>query len=415
MKIKKKRRPTFCEVLFCVHMVLLLMPVISMFYMTSTNRDEVSLFLMFLFSILLIFPTVVSRLSERFIKSFLLNLLLDTAVIAFTGYLAYRLGRTFPSGTVRIGFTVGICLESVFCVQGSLQRRLTRYARAKAFLQHDESWVEPRHFLDRPDHLFLFWFLILYLLGLVFFCPVMCNIALGSGAVYLVIAYMFERQSGVEQFMEEYRYLSHVPENRIRRIGHTATGLLVGICLLGLIPAIAAIPLRRFADLRYLKTNFSFHLPEYGRSAKANTLQSEILREITKMDVTKRAALTWLEPLAYILAGIGAFLILKALVKNIRQTAFSFRQGYDENGDLIRSLKEEEELRRIRRKTARSSGGSGRERIRREYKKTVEKKLSHEPLPSATPAEIEEEAGLNDAALHERYEKARYDDSFFGM
>ena len=409
MKAGKKRRPTLCEVLFCVHMVLILMPVISMFYMTSTNRDEVSLFMMFLFSGLLILPTVFSRLSERIIRSFLLNLLADLMVIALTGFFAYGLGEVFPSRTVQIGFTVGICLLSVFCVQGSLQRRLNRYARAKAYLQHDESWVEPRYFLDRPSHLLLFWFLLLYLTGLLFSCPVMCDITLTSGAVYLVIAFAYERLSGIEQFMEEFHHLSHVPENRIRRVGHAATALITCICLLGLIPAIAAVPLRRFTDLRYLKTNFSFHLLEYGVSPKANKLLTEILREIARMNLSERATLTWLEPLAYILGAFGALLLIKAMVNNFRQIAFSFRQGYDENGDLILSLKEEEEIRRIRRRNARTSGGSGRERIRREYKRTVEKKLSREPKPSATPTEIETEAGLDDAALHERYEKARYD------
>ena len=138
-------------------------------------------------------------------------------------------------------------------------------------------------------------------------------------------------------------------------------------------------------------------------------MQPELLREIARLNAESGEPLPWLEPLAYLLAGIALILLIRLLLKEFLKTSALFREGFDENGDYITSLQAEEEEKRLRRKKRRERPATLNDRVRREYRKRIEKQLPGGPEASDTPDEIERRAEIHDPDLHERYEKARYD------
>ena len=393
----------------CIHIVLILMPVICALNVSVTERDDAALLIMTICSAILIFPTVLSRISERHIGSLIVNLLVSAVLIAGTGALAWYLGGLLLGRDLRIEFAIVIGILSLICVRGSVSRRLVKAAREKAQKQHDISWQEPRIFLESPSVRLLIWYGILYVLGLLFACPVLCDVALCTGALYLVLALLYERLDGTEGFIKEVQDVSHVPFRRIRRIGDAAVLLFSLLCLA--FAGIAALlsRFRRYTDLRELRVTIPWHLLEYGASPKANDMEPELLREIARIREGSGKPLPWLEPLAYIVAGIILVLFIRLLLKEFLNTSALFREGFDENGDLIISLRPEEEARRLKRKKRRERPRTEEDRVRREYRTRIEKQLPGGPEASDTPEEIERRAGIEDADLHRRYEKARYD------
>lgn len=92
-----------------------------------------------------------------------------------------------------------------------------------------------------------------------------------------------------------------------------------------------------------------------------------------------------------------------------------FRETYDENGDLVEDLEEEEtNVERISLRPV--HGGRGRlteaERIRRQYRRTIRRYRKEQPGCYETPYEIEAGAGIADTEegqrLHQLYERMRY-------
>ena len=397
------------RIMRCLHIVMILMPVICAVNISVTNRNDTAMWQMTLCSLFLLVPTVVSRLAERRIGSFAANLLIDAGLIVLTGLFAWQAGGLVLGRDLRTELTVVLPVLAFFCVQGSITRRLVKASREKALKQHDLSWQKPHYFLDTPSVRYELWFLILYLLGLLFSCPVMCNIALCLGALYLVLAMFYERIDGTDAFLQELHEVSHIPIRRVRLVGDAAVGVFSLFCMLLAGAAALLAPLRRYLDLREWHTTVPVYLMEYGTTPEANKYQSEILEEIEQLDVVRRDPLPWLEPLAIILAVIALLLLIRLLLKQLRHTAAVFREGFDENGDYIRSLEPEEEVTGLRRRRRRERPVTEQDKIRREYRKRVEKQLPGGPALSDTPDEIERKARIEDPALHERYERARYE------
>ena len=101
--------------------------------------------------------------------------------------------------------------------------------------------------------------------------------------------------------------------------------------------------------------------------------------------------------------------LVRIILLSLKNSAARFKEGFAENGDVIVSLDSEDHAQRIRIRTPFSGEVTPRDKIRREYRKQVRRRRKEKPQPYETPAEIEQAAGIDDPALHTRYEQARYD------
>ena len=97
----------------------------------------------------------------------------------------------------------------------------------------------------------------------------------------------------------------------------------------------------------------------------------------------------------------------------IRQVLRDFRNGRDENGDVVEEIEDEpsQKVEHINRKRYRGMESEA-ERIRRRYRKMIRKHRKERPAPYESPAEIEAWAGLKEdeamQQLHVEYEAVRY-------
>jgi len=90
----------------------------------------------------------------------------------------------------------------------------------------------------------------------------------------------------------------------------------------------------------------------------------------------------------------------------------TFRESYDENGDIIEELEETEDLKAKRVKRFSKEELSEREKTRKQYRRFIRKHKKQAPNPYDTPIEIEKGAGVEDKeetyTIHQMYEQARY-------
>ena len=404
----KSPKHLFMRAMTCLHIVMLLMPVFSALNLSFSDRNDASLLYLTLMSGVLLVPTVLSRIAGRFVPGLIPNLLIDAALIALTGLLSFHLCGLLIQGDLQIAFTAALVFLSLQCVRGSISERIIRAAREKAVRQHDLSWTEPRIFLEPPSIRFEIWFVILYVLGLLFACPIFCSIALVLGTLYLCLALVYERLAGTDAFLEDLKDVSHIPVRRIRRIGDAAVLLLsAAVLIFGAVSSLFS-GLRRYTDLRKMRFHIPSHLLEYSFSPKASDMQPEILRELARLRAQSGEPPRWLEPVTWVLAGIAMFFVIRFLIREFLDAAALFREGYDENGDYIHSLQEDQKTVRMNRRSRWERRGTPADKIRKEYRKRVEKQLPGAPEPSDTPDEIEKKAGIEDPDLHRRYEEARY-------
>lgn len=119
----------------------------------------------------------------------------------------------------------------------------------------------------------------------------------------------------------------------------------------------------------------------------------------------------WLILLSYIMEAFVFLFIIILLVKSIISTFHAFRASKDENGDIVEELEDTDDVRKIT-LPARRRKLSERERIRKEYRKTIRRNRKDRPAASESPLEIEKNAGIADQKdiqeLHRNYELARY-------
>ena len=145
----------------CVHIVLILMPVICAVNVSVSDRDDTALLIMTICSSVLLLPTILSRITERHIGSLFINLIADAVLIAGTAAISWYLGGLMLRRDLQIEFAVVTGILSLLCVRGSISRRLVKAAREKAKKQNDISWQEPRIFLESPSVRFMIWYMIL--------------------------------------------------------------------------------------------------------------------------------------------------------------------------------------------------------------------------------------------------------------
>ena len=130
----------------------------------------------------------------------------------------------------------------------------------------------------------------------------------------------------------------------------------------------------------------------------------------------------WLEYVGWVIAGACMAGLFFVLVRGIVLYFLEFRSIPEENGDIAKALDEDlTEKIPIGRQLFHFGRLSEKERIRRNYRRTIRKYRKELPLTHESPSEIEGNtvfpANFDVQELHEIYEEARYGgpDIFFCM
>ena len=330
----------------------------------------------------------------------------------------------FPKQVPSILVLLETILGGGWIAEGALRLRTRENLRRRARMEADHTWQEKSILMQKPGLPCLALFAAAYLAGLFNACPPLCNIAIGSGLAYLIIALVYRSIEVQNQYSQETENLVNVPRSKIRAIrGRLLAVLIVTLCLVS-VSAVFTAGGRRYRDLRKMQLQGVKIEQLYGTQDDSCT-GNEITKIIFGLGIDRERhdSPKWLLPLERLLAvlvfGGAAYALLVSVWRALIGTTKNFQGRPEENGDIATGLADIRtdivdpdsaggRLRRI----LRGQPLTEQEKIRREYRRTIRRYRKEKPQRSETPAEIENATdfpeGFDVAALHESYEKVRY-------
>ena len=370
---------------------------------------------LYLAGILLFFFAAASELAARktgTLPAYMLCCVLAAAAVFSLAHLAGSLLLLPAMKTILLletGF--GILLLSAAGAQGRMREK----RRRKAMEENDITWKDTPVMLEKPSFFGVLFFAAAYLLSAGTNCPAFCDLLIRAGIVYALVLLVYSYLQGIFSSFLEYRHLTNVPFVKILRLHMlTLAGLAVLLCL-SAVPALLTGRFRSYTDIRDWKgtqviPNEDMLFPE---------MENPLPEIIPHPDIEKgeyHPAPAWYKPAGYLLAGLAVLFFAVMILKAVRDYARFFRGRVEENGDISYSLTEDEAV--PVRMQARRSGGentlTGREKIRRTYRRTIRRyrRRGDLPSPAQTPSGIEADTpfpeGFDVASLHKSYIEARY-------
>ncbi|NCB92143.1 MAG: hypothetical protein EOM40_06170 [Clostridia bacterium] len=277
--------------------------------------------------------------------------------------------------------------------------------------------------LNEPEYPWLIVFLLVYVAGDRFESDFLIQYASIGAGVYYLICNFHTNLIQVDIFMETHSKLERLPGKRLGKINQIMMWTLSGITAI----AMFAAP---YLGIRELLRKLG-HALRVAISWLLSLIPSGVPEEPTEPMMQTQNALSGVlkEPNAFwkilymimdILGWIFAIGLVLLFVFMILKTIYGwyrrFNEKIEENGDKIERIfvppaaEKKRELARGKKENL-FWNRSNDARIRKHYKKKVQKDLQEHPDPSWTPEEIEKSIELNNedkTKFHEYYEKARY-------
>lgn len=209
-------------------------------------------------------------------------------------------------------------------------------------------------------------------------------------------------------FIEENQKISNLPVQTIRRVGKAVFVVMIAVLALFVLPSViyGKEPLANLPSMEHRVEGTGSHVQTSGNR------MGDILLKLQSETEPAPVWLTELLRIAGILVEVFiALVVIFFVICFVRNLMRSY--GAPEEDEIIFLGREKED------QISRAKGDRGgkkegywspNQKIRRIYKKTIEKGLAKKPKGSETPRELEQAADLNnpDESFHELYEKARY-------
>lgn len=391
-------------VLEWLHVSLLVAIFVPALYTTQKFRIEEMLFALFFASFLLFVPVLILRTAAHMCKKnfsymvvFVLTLVVMYKLAPIVGaeYLYLNVRRFYLVMMLILTAVTGVLF---FCV------RIQNVRRLRSVQMRDAKWRDELLLPEKPRLVFASWFVAIYILAQMTACRKVCNIALFSGIVYMVIAVIYiylEKQEEYLKLNEKTCGVKNIPVRRMGSIGRQFLLINLLLIMLAMIPALISMNGRSYIDMRNwtnpykeVKVIYPVDTTEY----KDMVLEERETLLTRLMDLMVRAFVPVLATATIILLG---YVIMQGLD--------SFQGEPEPETDRIEALNEDEKLsgrksERLRRRED--------HRIRKAYRKFIRKHREDIPNVFETPHEIEVAAGVAHMAqaqqLHEAYERVRY-------
>lgn len=357
-------------------------------------------------------PVAATQIAVRRAKTLGIYLLMCAALLAAVYAAVYGIPRL----TGRYGFQgadvvyrIGMLVETAVIAAMRFMDRLRRI-RYQSKREENPFELRAESFLNRPSMGFTWYFVVMYVLGILFDGKLLCDSALFGAVVYWLIALVYTFFGTTEHYFMLNKRTRGIPKRRLYAISGGMLCLFAGLVLAAVLPSFLLINARRYTDVREwfkdvplvpsaYESDIEFRTPDSGMGG----LPPMLLDELGEAPEPSKV---W-EVLFWVLGIAGAVVIVCGIVAAIKKLFEDFRKEADENGDKVENLPEPERAHFI---SAEPDGE--RSRIKRLYKRTIRKHRKDRPAQYEAPSEIEEKAGLSqDAdmqALHTEYERVRY-------
>ena len=406
-------------ILLCVHPVLLYASLCPAGYMFLQDREDRYVVPLWLGGAVLLLVSFTCRIAVRSCRH-LGTYLLETGLsFACTMMLANVYQDHFLPDLLGIAYMIvtgtACFLISFECVA----IRLREAGRKKAIEENDVTWSEQEHMLEKPRPVFVLLFVIIYLAGAFYAgCPAACDLAMISAALYLLLAVAFEGLYETDRYLDGTRDVKNVPVGKIRSMRRGMLLLVVmaltAVSLLSILLGRERIyhDARGWYSMRSLRTEWDWEeMPDMG---EFEFMENGVWEEFGPHE--PREVPPWVNTLGEIVGALCGLLFFTMIMRTIYEHFLAFREGFEENGDVADPLDEPDEVFRLEKeKKLPLVGGTERDRIRRQYIRTIRRYRKERVLDPETPAQIEGKAqfpeNLDTEELHRTYEEARYSDS----
>lgn len=395
------------RILTYLHATLIAMLVLPLLYAIAELQDADGEGMLYLKCLLILIPIVVTEIAVRRLKNPGVYLL---SALAVTGAMWGAI-RLFFAGS-GVLYPIVILAESIFTALIRFQERL-RLARQQ---KEDDLYAAPAiSLLNQPSFGFLWYFSVMYVIGILFYSKMLCDFAFWNGAVYFFVALAYTYITGTNHYLGLNKRTKSIPRKRLYIIGSGMLGLFAGLVLIAMLPSFFLAGQRRYTDIRTWSNNMQFaeYQPEIPQQTGEDGYPGDDwIMMLNEGEAPPEPSKLWTY-LGWISAAAGIVFLLYEAIKMLRQVFQEFRDSFDENGDKVEELDDERSQKEERLNLRRSRKyDSEAERIRRTYRRTIRRHRKEIPAPYESPSELEKNAGLSEEEgmkqLHVKYESVRY-------
>lgn len=297
---------------------------------------------------------------------------------------------------VLLGHPVGAILLALFCFFRARKRLLEEPGESA---------------LDVPSLWGLAAFGIAFFISAFMVQPVLQRLSVLSATVYLLAYFAYHGLDRLDEYLRLNDSMFALPSLRIQRIagGALAVAMLLAVTLL--LPAALRADGTVQLDLTY-EAEHQMGTVAYEADGGGQSQQS--LAELFEGELGDYSnPLFRISPIvtyivyAIIIGGIAA-LVIYGIYRMLRGAGRSFTDSRD-TVQFLGAHEDNDAATAVRPKRERIFDRSPNAKVRRRYRKLINKAYPEPPKASLTPAELEAQAQLTVPNLHHLYERARYD------
>ena len=394
-----------------LHSTLIMAIITPLLYALGAERQDTIGQTLYLKCLLIAFPIIITDLAIERCRSLFSYLIISILAFAATGMIGWGIAGSIRDSVMLWGYMLLLLGETAFVIICRIISRLQKKEEKEAARGEDPSWRPAHDALREPAFPVLIFFLAAYAVALNLDNPAVCNAALFSAALYTPVTFLYHYICETENYLALNKRTCNLPSKRIYGIGNGMLALFLLLFLLILLPALFTISSRHYRDLRKWTSPIDIDFTELPTERMEESPEEDPMALLMAEYGEPKPTPKWLIALSYIMEALVFLFIIILLVKSIISTFHAFRAAADENGDIVEELEDTEEAKRIT-LPARRRKLSERERIRKEYRKTIRRHRKDRPAAYESPDEIETNAGIADREdikeLHRNYELARY-------
>lgn len=394
------------------HATLILAIILPALYALGAKQPDLISRPLYVRCLLVALSVIVSDPAIERCRGLLSYLAVSALVLAAAAALGRALISSVHNHSVAGFYMTFLLIESAAVMAGRAAGRLRQKHDIDAAQNADPSWRPAIDSLRTPSFSVLIFFGAVYALALNLNNPSVCNAALFSAVLYTPAALLHKYVCATESYLALNKRTGNLPSRRIYGIGSGMLAIFLLLFILVTLPALMTVSGRTYRDIRESMTPIEFDYPEVTQELHTEAPGEDPAQALTEQFGEPGPTPAWLITLSQILEISILLLVAGALIKVICNTFHAFREAADENGDIVEELQDAEQAVKITGMPVKPRRLSERERIRKEYRKTIRRHRKDIPARHESPAEIEKNAGIDGSAegkaLHDRYELARY-------
>lgn len=394
-----------------IHTTLIMALITPLLYALAAERSDPAMQTLYFKCLVIIFPIIATDFAIEKCRSLFSYLIVCTLTFAATSFLGRSIAGSLYENVMFWGYMLLLWCETIFVIINRFIVRLHKKEEQQAVHNADPSWRPTYDIMREPSFLVLIYFLAAYAFALNLDNPSVCNAALFSAALYAPTTFLYQYVCATENYLSLNKRTCNLPSKRIYGIGNGILAIFLLLFIFTLLPALFTISDRHYHDLRKSNAMIEIDYTELPQEyIPENTGEIPIDALIAESGEPKPTP-KWLIILSYIIEAATFLFLIACLLKKIITIFHDFRDAADDNGDIVEELEETENAKKITLPSYRRRL-SERERIRKEYRKTIRRYRKDRPAVYESPIEIETYAGIAESAegrkLHKRYELARY-------